>query len=78
MTKILFLCPHDAAKSMLAAAYAKKLAEEPRLELVVDTAGTEPSEHVSPAVIEFLKQQGMDVSSTPRKLQKQIWSVEVC
>lgn len=27
-TKILFLCPHNAAKSVLAAAYCKRMAEE--------------------------------------------------
>jgi arsenate reductase len=71
MTKILFLCPHNAAKSVLAAAYAKTLAQERGLELTVDTAGTEPSEHVSPAVTEFLRQEGMDFSTTPRKVSRQ-------
>ncbi len=70
MTKILFLCPHNAAKSVLAAAYAKKLAQERGLELVVDTAGTEPDEEVSPVVAEFLKQQSMDVSTRPRKVTR--------
>jgi arsenate reductase (thioredoxin) len=68
MTKILFLCPHNAAKSVLAAAYAKKLAKEKGLELAVDTAGTEPSEQVSPVVAEFLKQEGMDFLTKPRKV----------
>jgi arsenate reductase (thioredoxin) len=71
MTKILFLCPHNAAKSVLAAAYAKKLAAERGLELIVDTAGTEPGEQVSPAVAAFLRGQGMVVSSKPRKVTRE-------
>jgi protein-tyrosine-phosphatase len=30
----------------------------------------EPSEGISPAVAEFLKQQGMDASSTPKKVTR--------
>ena len=68
MTKILFLCPHNAAKSILAAAYATKLAQQRGLNLTIDTAGTEPSEQVSPKVLEFLKTQAMDFSTIPRKV----------
>jgi arsenate reductase (thioredoxin) len=71
MTKILFLCPHNAAKSVLAAAYAKKLAKERGLELAIDTAGTEPSEQVSPVVTEFLKQQDMESAAIPRKVRRE-------
>jgi arsenate reductase (thioredoxin) len=71
MTKILFLCPHNAAKSILAAAYTKKLAEERGLELIVDTAGTEPSEHIAPAIVDFLGSQGLNVSYLPRKVTRE-------
>lgn len=71
MTRLLFLCPHNAAKSVLAAAYAKKFAGERGLELLVDTAGTEPSEQVSPGVAAFLRGQGMEVSTTPRKVTRE-------
>jgi arsenate reductase (thioredoxin) len=71
MTKILFLCPHNAAKSVLAAAYAKQLAKERGLELTVDTAGTEPSEQVLSVVADFLKQQGMEWAATPRKVHRE-------
>jgi arsenate reductase len=66
--KLLFLCPHNAAKSVLAAAYAQKLAKTKGLGLEIDTAGTEPSEQVSPAVTAFLQSQGMTVSHVPRKV----------
>jgi protein-tyrosine-phosphatase len=66
MRKILFLCPHNAAKSILAAAYCKVLANQQGLELSVDTAGTEPSSQVSPKVLEFLNAQNMHFTTTPR------------
>jgi arsenate reductase (thioredoxin) len=71
MVKILFLCPHNAAKSVLAAAYAKKLAAQREFTIIVDTAGTEPSEQVSPLVVEFLKHQDMRFSTIPRKVKRE-------
>ena len=68
MTKILFLCPHNAAKSALAAAYAKTLVNQRELEILIDTAGTEPDARVAPAVSSFLKQEGMEEATTPRKV----------
>ncbi len=68
MTKILFLCPHNAAKSALAAAYAKTLANQQGLDVLIDTAGTEPDEQVAPAVSSFLKKEGMEEATTPRKV----------
>ena len=63
MTKrVLFLCPHGAAKSVLAAAYCQQLARERGLELVVDFAGTEPDTAVAPAVAQLLQSEGFDVS----------------
>jgi protein-tyrosine-phosphatase len=60
--KVLFLCPHGAAKSVLAAVYCQQLARERGLELVVDFAGTEPDLVVAPAVAELLQSEGFDVS----------------
>jgi arsenate reductase (thioredoxin) len=60
LSTILFLCPHGAAKSVLAAAYFNRLAQESGLSLVADAAGTEPSEAVSPAVVQLLRDQGFD------------------
>jgi arsenate reductase len=67
--RVLFLCPHGAAKSVMAAAYFEEVAREIGLAVEVDSAGTDPSEKVSPAVAERLKQDGIDVSSVrPRKV----------
>ena len=38
--KILFLCPHNAAKSVIAGGYCCQLAERHALDVVVDSAGT--------------------------------------
>jgi arsenate reductase (thioredoxin) len=66
---ILFLCPHGAAKSVLAAAYFNHLAEEAILSFVADSAGTEPDPAISPAVIELLRGEGIDVpQGRPRQV----------
>lgn len=59
---ILFLCPHNAAKSVIAAAYFNQLAQENGSSFIGDSAGTEPSESVSPVVVKMLSSEGIDVS----------------
>ena len=51
---ILFLCPHNATKSVIAAAYFNRLATELQLSFVGDSAGTDPSDSVSPVVTAML------------------------
>jgi arsenate reductase (thioredoxin) len=58
---ILFMCPHGAAKSVLASAYFQRLAKERGLNVRVESAGTEPDATVSPAVAAHLKQQGYSI-----------------
>jgi arsenate reductase (thioredoxin) len=58
---VLFLCPHGAAKSVLASAYFTQLAAERGLRVRVEAAGTEPAPAVSPAVAARLAQQGLTV-----------------
>jgi protein-tyrosine-phosphatase len=65
---ILFLCPHNAAKSVIAAAYFNTLAQEVGLTYIGDSAGTEPSEKVSPVVAEMLSSEGIDVSAYQPRL----------
>lgn len=60
---ILFLCPHHAAKSVIAAVYFDRMAAEQGLDFRAASAGTEPDTHVSPAVAAFLLAQGVDVST---------------
>jgi arsenate reductase (thioredoxin) len=59
---ILFLCPHNAAKSVIAAAYFNRLAGQEGLPFTADSAGTEPATVVSAAVAALLQREGMDVS----------------
>jgi arsenate reductase (thioredoxin) len=59
---ILFLCPHHAAKSVIAEVYFNRLAQQHHLPIAADSAGTEPDEVVSPIVAKMLKEEGIDVS----------------
>jgi len=69
---VLFLCPHGAAKSVLASAYFQRLAKERGLNVRVTSAGTEPDPTVAPAVAAHLGKQGYTVPTTaPRKASKE-------
>ena len=66
---ILFMCPHGAAKSVLASAYFQRLAKERGLNVHVESAGTEPDATVSPAVAAHLKERGYSIPvAKPRKV----------
>jgi protein-tyrosine-phosphatase len=66
---ILFLCPHNAAKSVLAAAYFDQLARERGLDYRAASAGTSPDAAPSPAVVAMLREEGIDVAGhQPRRL----------
>ena len=63
MTRTLvFLCPHNAAKSVLAAAYCQHLAAQCGLQVQVTSAGTEPDAAASPDVVTLLRGEGLDVT----------------
>jgi arsenate reductase (thioredoxin) len=72
---VLFLCPHNAAKSVIASAYFNQMAQAAGLPWIGDSAGTEPSEAVAPVVIAMMNQEGLDVSqfkprhTSPEELQ---------
>lgn len=59
---ILFLCPHNAAKSVLAAAYFDQHASARGLPYRADSAGTEPDAQPSPVVVAALRAEGIDVA----------------
>lgn len=66
---ILFLCPHNAAKSIIAAAYCERLAAEHGLTLRATSAGTDPDPGVSPGVAEALLAEGIDMLAyRPRRV----------
>ena len=66
---VLFLCPHGAAKSVLASAYFQRVAKERGLNMRVESAGTDPDPEVAPRVSEHLKKSGLDVPvAKPRRV----------
>lgn len=66
---ILFLCPHNAAKSVLAVAHFDQLARQRGLPYKADSAGTEPEPAPSAAVVAALHAEGIDVAShQPRQV----------
>ena len=70
-TNLLFLCPHAAAKSVLAMTYCADLAEKAGLNLAVSNAGTEPDPVINPAVASYLSDEGFDLSGFVPGLLKQ-------
>ena len=67
---VLFLCPYGGAKSVIAASYFNRLAQEQSLPYVaVAAAAEEPYDAVPAAVAAFLEQEGFDVRAfKPRKV----------
>ena len=57
--QIVFLCEHGAAKSIIAAAYFNKLAQEKNLEVRAIARGTHPDPELSPKAITGLKDDGL-------------------
>jgi protein-tyrosine-phosphatase len=67
-TRVLFMCPHGAAKSVLASAYFSHMAKARGLNVVVDFGGTEPDAAVAPKVVERLREQGYTPPAAPRRV----------
>ena len=66
---ILFLCPHNTAKSVIAAAYCERLAAERGMTLRTTSAGTDPDPGVSPGVAGALLAEDIDVRAHhPRRV----------
>src|SRR5205823_86012 len=60
--KVLFLCPHGAAKSVIAVSYFNQLVRQRKLAAQGDSAGTDPSAEVAPLIVEMLNREGIDVT----------------
>ena len=64
--EVLFLCVHNAGRSQMAAAL---LARHAAGRVGVRSAGSEPAEHLNPAVVQAMAEVGIDISSQrPRPL----------
>jgi arsenate reductase (thioredoxin) len=69
---LLFLCPHGAAKSVIAAAYCRRLVAQHGLDFDVTSAGTEPDAVVAPTVVALLRTEGLDVAhEQPRAVTRE-------
>lgn len=55
---VLFMCPHGAAKSLMASAYFQRVAKERGLNVRVDSAGTDPDPQLSKGVVAHLEKNG--------------------
>ena len=66
---VLFLCPHNAAKSVLAVAEFNRLAQQQGVSLRADSAGTEPDAAPAPTVVAALRDEGINVAGhRPRRV----------
>jgi protein-tyrosine-phosphatase len=66
---VLFMCPHGAAKSVLASAYFQRLAVERGLDVRVVFAGIDPDAEVAPAVANHLTKNGYPIPvAKPRQV----------
>jgi arsenate reductase (thioredoxin) len=70
--KVLFVCLHGAAKSVLAAADFERMAKERGLPIAAESAGTEPDAEPAPPVLAALKAEGVDmVGQKPRLVTRE-------
>ena len=66
---IIFVCEHGAAKSILAATYFNKMAQENNLHLTAVARGTHPDAELSAQTVDGLRADGLiPTESTPVKL----------
>lgn len=56
---VLFVCPHNANRSQIAAGYAQHVADA-RVKVV--SAGPSPSETLNPIAVEAMAEEGIDIS----------------
>ncbi|NNF55676.1 MAG: hypothetical protein HKN03_14675 [Acidimicrobiales bacterium] len=66
MPHVLFICPHGAAKSVIAAHRFRVAAGEAGLTATSDFAGFDPDPAIAPAVASTLAALGHDVVGSPR------------
>lgn len=67
MNRVVFACVHNAGRSQMAAAWFNRIADPAKARAI--SAGTQPSDHVHPVVVEAMKEKGVDLSKAePQKL----------
>jgi arsenate reductase len=67
---VLFVCPHNANRSQMAAGYAQHLAEG---RLQVRSAGPTPADALNPVAVQAMAEEGIDLSRVePQSLTEQL------
>ncbi|HZV48542.1 MAG TPA: arsenate reductase ArsC [Candidatus Dormibacteraeota bacterium] len=70
MARVLFVCLHNAGRSQMSQAFFERLAGGRHQ---AASAGTEPSDHVHPEVVEAMAEVGLDLSRrSPRPLTDEL------
>ncbi len=65
--QVLFVCVHNAGRSQMAAGLLKKVADGG---VRVRSAGSEPADQLNPAVVEAMREVGIDIAEkTPKRLK---------
>jgi protein-tyrosine-phosphatase len=62
---VLFVCVHNAGRSQMAAGYLQHLAGD---RIDVQSAGSQPADHVNPAAVEVMAEEGIDIEAERPKL----------
>lgn len=62
---VLFVCVHNAGRSQMAAAYLTHLSQGA---IEVRSAGSAPADSVNPAVVEAMREDGIDIASEVPKV----------
>jgi protein-tyrosine-phosphatase len=71
MKTYIFACIHNAGRSQMSAAFFNQLADSALARGI--SAGTQPSEHVHPVVVDVMREVGIDLSSAkPQKLTAEL------
>ena len=67
LPEVLFVCVHNAGRSQMAAAMLERQAEG-RVQVI--SAGSDPADGLSPAVVRAMEEVGIDISAErPKKLE---------
>ena len=70
MSRVLFVCLHNAGRSQMSAALFERAAEGRHRAL---SAGTTPAEQVHPEVVTVMRELGIDLAGrVPRKLTREL------
>ena len=71
METVIFACVHNAGRSQMAAAFFNAFVAPGRARAV--SAGTEPAARVHPSVVEAMREEGIDLSSSrPQRLTEDL------